>query len=175
MRFDPQIGLFAAIPDISPESLAGLGELVRAFGETYLFEPADLPPVPGTVLAGQAPAVQMIAERQIAPSKSPFEIIALTSAEAPEMLALATLTQPGPFTEVIVAAVEEATGRSPELSTTGGTSDARFIRSLCPVVEFGLVGSTMHQVDERVPVQEIRDLTKAYEALIRRYFEAFAV
>jgi succinyl-diaminopimelate desuccinylase len=87
----------------------------------------------------------------------------------------AFLTQPGPFTEVIVAAVEEATGRIPELSTTGGTSDARFIRSLCPVVEFGLVGSTMHQVDERVPVQEIRDLAKAYEALIRRYFVAFAV
>ncbi|WP_419253961.1 succinyl-diaminopimelate desuccinylase [Caulobacter sp. ErkDOM-YI] len=87
----------------------------------------------------------------------------------------AFLTQPGPFTEVIVAAAQEATGRVPELSTTGGTSDARFIRSLCPVVEFGLVGSTMHQVDERVPVQEIRDLAKAYEALIRRYFEAFAV
>ena len=87
----------------------------------------------------------------------------------------AFLTLPGPFTEVIAAAVEEATGRAPELSTTGGTSDARFIRSLCPVVEFGLVGSTMHQVDERVPVQEIRDLTRAYEALIRRYFAAFAV
>jgi succinyl-diaminopimelate desuccinylase len=86
----------------------------------------------------------------------------------------AFLTQPGPFTEVIVAAAQEATGRVPELSTTGGTSDARFIRSLCPVVEFGLVGSTMHQVDERVPVQEIRDLAKAYEALIRRYFAAFA-
>ena len=86
----------------------------------------------------------------------------------------AFLTKTGPFTDVIVAAVQEATGRVPDLSTTGGTSDARFIRSLCPVVEFGLVGSTMHQVDERVPVQEIRDLAKAYEALIRRYFAAFA-
>ncbi len=86
----------------------------------------------------------------------------------------AFLTEPGPFTDVIVAAVGEATGRVPELSTTGGTSDARFIRSLCPVVEFGLVGSTMHQVDERVPVQEIRYLADAYTALIRRYFEAFA-
>ena len=87
----------------------------------------------------------------------------------------AFLTEPGPFTDVSVAAVEDATGRVPELSTTGGTSDARFIRSLCPVVEFGLVGSTMHQVDERVPVQEVRDLARAYEALIRRYFAAFAV
>lgn len=86
----------------------------------------------------------------------------------------AFLTKPGPFTDVIVAAVGEATGRVPELSTTGGTSDARFIRSLCPVVEFGLVGSTMHQVDERVPVLEIRYLADAYTALIRRYFEAFA-
>jgi len=86
----------------------------------------------------------------------------------------AFLTEPGPFTDVIVAAVEEATGRVPELSTTGGTSDARFIRSLCPVVEFGLVGSTMHQVDERVPVQEVRELALAYQALIRRYFAAFA-
>jgi succinyl-diaminopimelate desuccinylase len=86
----------------------------------------------------------------------------------------AFLTAPGDFTDVIVAAVGDATGRVPELSTTGGTSDARFIRALCPVVEFGLVGSTMHQVDERVPVEEIRYLADAYEALINRYFAAFA-
>ncbi|MDR7232511.1 succinyl-diaminopimelate desuccinylase [Caulobacter sp. BE264] len=86
----------------------------------------------------------------------------------------AFLTEPGDFTDVIVAAVTDATGRAPELSTTGGTSDARFIRALCPVVEFGLVGSTMHQVDERVPVDEVRQLADAYEALISRYFQAFA-
>ena len=86
----------------------------------------------------------------------------------------AFLTEPGAFTDVIVAAVGDATGRTPELSTTGGTSDARFIRSLCPVVEFGLVGSTMHQVDERVPVEEVRQLAGAYEAMINRYFAAFA-
>ncbi len=86
----------------------------------------------------------------------------------------AFLTEPGAFTDVIVGAVGDATGRVPELSTTGGTSDARFIRSLCPVVEFGLVGSTMHQVDERVPVEEVRQLAGAYTALIRRYFEAFS-
>jgi succinyl-diaminopimelate desuccinylase len=86
----------------------------------------------------------------------------------------AFLTEPGAFTDVIVAAVGDATGRVPELSTTGGTSDARFIRSLCPVVEFGLVGATMHAVDERVPVQEIRDLANIYQALIGRYFAAFA-
>jgi len=86
----------------------------------------------------------------------------------------AFLTEPGDFTDVIVAAVGDATGRAPELSTTGGTSDARFIRALCPVVEFGLVGSTMHQVDERVLVAEVRQLADAYEALINRYFAAFA-
>lgn len=86
----------------------------------------------------------------------------------------AFLTAPGAFTEVIRAAVREATGREPELSTSGGTSDARFIRALCPVVEFGLVGASMHKVNEAVPVADLEALTRAYEALIARYFEAFA-
>ncbi len=87
----------------------------------------------------------------------------------------AFLTEPGPFTEVVAAAVRDAAGRNPELSTTGGTSDARFIRMLCPVVELGLVGTTMHQVDERAPVAEILQLQAVYERLIERYFEAFPV
>jgi succinyl-diaminopimelate desuccinylase len=87
----------------------------------------------------------------------------------------AFLTEPGPFTDVVAAAVEAAAGVRPELSTTGGTSDARFIRALCPVVEFGLVGTTMHAVDERAPVAEIRQLAAAYEMLIERYFAAFGV
>jgi succinyl-diaminopimelate desuccinylase len=86
----------------------------------------------------------------------------------------AFLTEPGPFTEVAVAAVKAVTGRTPELSTTGGTSDARFIRSMCPVIEFGLVGTTMHMVDERAPVAEIRALTAIYERLIEGYFARFA-
>jgi succinyl-diaminopimelate desuccinylase len=86
----------------------------------------------------------------------------------------AFLTEPGPFTEVAAAAVQAVTGRTPELSTTGGTSDARFIRALCPVIEFGLVGATMHMVDERAPVADIRDLAKIYERLIEGYFERFA-
>ena len=83
-------------------------------------------------------------------------------------------TPPGPFTEVVAEAVRQVAGRDPELSTTGGTSDARFIRALCPVIELGLVGTTMHMVDERAPVQEIRDLAQIYRALIDRYFERFA-
>lgn len=85
----------------------------------------------------------------------------------------AFLTAPGPFTDVVAAAVADVTGVPPELSTTGGTSDARFIRALCPVVEFGLVGTTMHAVDERAPVSEIVQLTAVYRRLIARYFAAF--
>jgi len=86
----------------------------------------------------------------------------------------AFLTAPGLFTQVVADAVADVAGAAPELSTTGGTSDARFIRDLCPVVELGLVGKTMHAVDERAPVAEIRDLQAVYERLIARYFAAFA-
>jgi succinyl-diaminopimelate desuccinylase len=80
------------------------------------------------------------------------------------------LTQPGPFTDLAVAAIEEVTGRKPELSTTGGTSDARFIASYCPVIEFGLLGQTMHQVDERASVKDIEQLTRIYRGILDRYF-----
>ncbi len=80
------------------------------------------------------------------------------------------VTKPGPFTELVSKAVAEVTGRKPELSTTGGTSDARFITTYCPVVEFGLVGQTMHQVDERVPVADLHALTSVYRKIIDRYF-----
>jgi succinyl-diaminopimelate desuccinylase len=94
-------------------------------------------------------------------------------AVTPQISGEAFLTEPGPFTDLVAAAVREVAGRAPELSTTGGTSDARFIRALCPVVELGLVGKTMHQVDERAPVAEIQMLQAVYERLIQRYFEAF--
>ena len=80
------------------------------------------------------------------------------------------VTKPGPFTDLAVSAIEEVTGRRPELSTSGGTSDARFISSYCPVIEFGLVGQTMHQVDERVPVADLEKLTKVYRGILQRYF-----
>jgi succinyl-diaminopimelate desuccinylase len=89
----------------------------------------------------------------------------------PQISGEAFLTEPGPFTELVAAAVQDVTGAPPELSTTGGTSDARFIRALCPVVELGLVGKTMHQVDEGAPVAEIERLQAVYERLIARYFE----
>jgi succinyl-diaminopimelate desuccinylase len=79
-------------------------------------------------------------------------------------------TEPSPFTEVVVGAVAEVTGRKPKLSTSGGTSDARFIKDYCPVVEFGLVGTTMHATDERVPVADLQVLTKVYRKILDDYF-----
>jgi succinyl-diaminopimelate desuccinylase len=80
------------------------------------------------------------------------------------------VTKPGAFTDLAVAAIEEVTGRRPELSTSGGTSDARFIASYCPVIEFGLVGQTMHQIDERTPVSDLEKLTRIYQGILDRYF-----
>ena len=80
------------------------------------------------------------------------------------------VTKPGPFTDLAVAAIKEVTGRTPKLSTSGGTSDARFIKDYCPVLEFGLVGQTMHQVDECTPVADLVTLTAVYRRIIERYF-----
>jgi succinyl-diaminopimelate desuccinylase len=79
-------------------------------------------------------------------------------------------TEPSPFTDVVVGAVAEVTGRKPALSTSGGTSDARFIKDYCPVVEFGLVGTTMHATDERVPVADLQKLTAVYRKILENYF-----
>jgi succinyl-diaminopimelate desuccinylase len=78
--------------------------------------------------------------------------------------------EPGPFTDLVAGAVADVTGLKPALSTTGGTSDARFIKNYCPVVEFGLVGQTMHAVDERVPVSELVALAAIYRTILVRYF-----
>ena len=80
------------------------------------------------------------------------------------------VTKPGAFTDLAMAAIEEITGRQPELSTSGGTSDARFISGYCPVIEFGLVGQTMHQIDERTPVADLEKLTRIYRGILHRYF-----
>lgn len=85
----------------------------------------------------------------------------------------AFLTEPGAFVDLCAGAVRQVLGRDPELSTAGGISDARFIRALCPVVELGLVGATMHAVDECVPVADIQALTEIYRRLIDTYFAAF--
>jgi succinyl-diaminopimelate desuccinylase len=80
------------------------------------------------------------------------------------------LTPPGDLSALVAKAVEAETGRVPEFSTTGGTSDARFVKNHCPVVEFGLVGKSMHQVDERVVVEQITQLKQIYTRILRDYF-----
>lgn len=84
--------------------------------------------------------------------------------------AVAFLTKPGPFVSMVADAVQTETNRTPQLSTTGGTSDARFIKDYCPVVEFGVVGQTMHQIDERAAVSDIEALTRIYSRVIASYF-----
>ena len=80
------------------------------------------------------------------------------------------ITPPGALSDLVATAVEAETGLKPELSTTGGTSDARFVKHHCPVVEFGLVGKTMHQVDECVPVEQITQLKSIYTRILKDYF-----
>jgi succinyl-diaminopimelate desuccinylase len=78
--------------------------------------------------------------------------------------------KPGAFTDLVVAAIEQVTGRRPDLNTGGGTSDARFITRYCPVIEFGLVGQTMHQIDERASISDLEKLTRIYRGVLERYF-----
>jgi len=100
-----------------------------------------------------------------------------TISVTPKISGESFVTQPGPFVDLVAASVEAVTGRVPDLSTTGGTSDARFIKNHCPVLEFGLVGETMHKVDERVLTGDIEALATVYSRILDRYFadaEAFA-
>ncbi|MEX5597695.1 succinyl-diaminopimelate desuccinylase [Pseudophaeobacter sp. C1-32P7] len=80
------------------------------------------------------------------------------------------ITPPGALSDLVSTAVAAETGVTPELSTTGGTSDARFVKSHCPVVEFGLVGNTMHQVDENVEIAQIHQLKAIYSRILKDYF-----
>ncbi|MFT3998412.1 MAG: succinyl-diaminopimelate desuccinylase [Asticcacaulis sp.] len=111
--------------------------------------------------------IEEVAARHAERTGAKIEVKAAISGEA-------FLTEAGPFVDVIQDAIRDVLKVEADPSTTGGTSDARFIRALCPVVEFGLVGQTMHQVNESTPVQDLYDLTDAYAALIARYFRVFA-
>ena len=82
----------------------------------------------------------------------------------------AFVTEPGPLSDDLIAAVDEVLGMTPELSTTGGTSDARFIRAHCPVIEFGGVGKTMHKINEHVRVEDVQRLADVYHVLLTRFF-----
>jgi len=82
------------------------------------------------------------------------------------------VTPPGMLSDLVSSAVMAVTGLTPELSTTGGTSDARFIKDYCPVIEFGLAGATMHKVDENVAIADIHQLSDVYERILDSYFDA---
>ncbi|HSC18401.1 MAG TPA: succinyl-diaminopimelate desuccinylase [Rhizomicrobium sp.] len=84
----------------------------------------------------------------------------------------AFVTRPGPFTDLVSRAITSVTGMAPQFSTSGGTSDARFIKDYCPVAEVGLPGQTMHQVDEQVPVTELHRLTNIYAAVLDHHFRS---
>ncbi|MBA4775982.1 succinyl-diaminopimelate desuccinylase [Agrobacterium salinitolerans] len=106
------------------------------------------------------------AEGELRPDRAPvkYEIV---WADRPSHV---FLTRNNALISSLSGAVEAVTGKEPKLSTTGGTSDARFIKDYCPVVEFGLVGQTMHMVDERVAVADLEMLTRIYETFIERWF-----
>ena len=95
---------------------------------------------------------------------APYEITFRVGAES-------FLTQPGDWSALVQTVVAEETGRTPELTTRGGTSDARFIHTVCPVLEFGVLNQTIHQIDEQVAVSDIELITKIYGKIIARYFE----
>ena len=105
--------------------------------------------------------VEEIAEREAPGSK----VKARISGEA-------FLTPPGPLYDVVVEAIEEETGTKPELSTSGGTSDGRFLIQLCPVVDFGLPNATMHKVGERAAVDDIHALSRIYERILLKVLNA---
>ncbi|MEK0082503.1 succinyl-diaminopimelate desuccinylase [Benzoatithermus flavus] len=99
---------------------------------------------------------------QIAPLVPDYTLAVSGNAEA-------FVTEPGRLTEILAASVEAETGTRPRLDTAGGTSDARFIQRYCPVIEFGLVGTTMHQANEHVAVADIEGLTRIYERFLRQF------
>ena len=102
------------------------------------------------------------------------KVVAETGAEislTPQISGVSFLTPPGAFTSLVAAAAKSVTGLTSVFSTSGGTSDARFIKDACPVLELGLAGATMHKVDECVPVAEITALADIYTAILKAYFE----
>ena len=92
-----------------------------------------------------------------------FELTAEVSGES-------FYTPPGPLSDLVAGAIRDVAGVEAELSTTGGTSDARFIRAYCPVLEFGLVGESMHKVDEKSAIADLKMLARVYETMLDRYF-----
>lgn len=108
-------------------------------------------------------ALENLIRATLAAQNVPYEMETRLSGES-------FYTPPGTHSQMLQDAIKKVTGRDPDLSTTGGTSDARFIRSHCPVIEFGIVGKTMHKVDERVAVSDMHALTAIYSEVLKSWF-----
>ncbi len=113
---------------------------------------------------------ESLSERLKALIEAPLAEAGLTHALTFESNADAFLTKPGPWVGMLIETSRKITGIAPALTTDGGTSDARFIKDICPVVEYGLVNETIHKVDEHTPVDDLMILTKVYDGFLRRYF-----
>ena len=184
-----------AYPQLADNPLRRLGPILEALQTPPLdngtadFDPSNLEIVsvdvgnPATnVIPGEARLVFNVRfNDRWTPATLAAEIEARVAAAAPganvaltfdPTNAIAFLTPPGPFTDLVARAIEETTGAAPTLSTSGGTSDARFIKDACPVVEVGLVGATMHAVDERVAVGGYRGAGAGLRADVGAVFRA---
>jgi succinyl-diaminopimelate desuccinylase len=183
-----------AYPDLAINPISGLMRLMAALKDTPLdagtahfapsnleFTSVDVGNPASNVIPHTAQAVFNVRFNDVWTSTSLAEALSsrLETAAGNEVRyqvefkptnAEAFLTAPGPFVEMVADVVTAKTGHVPKLSTTGGTSDARFIKNYCPVLEFGLVGQTMHQIDERVETADLVELAAIYQAILERYF-----
>ncbi len=184
----------AAYPHIADNPIPKLARMIERLASlkldrgTETFEPSHIavtvisvPNTASNVIPGQARAVFNVryndTHTRRAIEKTITECCKAAAAEVGAKFTLAFsgtgdvfLTKPGPLVAALGEAVREVTGQSAKLSTSGGTSDARFIKDHCPVVEFGLVNATIHQVDEHVAVADLKTLTRIYERFISDFF-----
>lgn len=186
----------AAYPSLALNPIPIMAELIKRLSETPLdsgsahFEPSTLTFTTADV---GNPAVNVIPSQARAglnirfnDRHSPDSLLAHIRAMADavnrdmggeirvesQLSGVSFYTAPGPFTELLSKAVKDVTGMTPENSTTGGTSDARFIKDFCPVVELGLAGRTMHKANECASIEDIEALTKIYQRVLEMYFAA---
>ena len=138
-------------------AVAGKPVLAKAYGMADLEH--DVPNTAETLFAWIRETAEAAAQRAGAKVN-----LAIVSQSVP------FYTEPGPFTDLVAAAAKESFRFAPALATTGGTSDARYIKDHCPVVELGLRNETVHMIDEHCAVEDVRTLARCYEALLRHYF-----
>jgi len=177
-----------AYPHKADNPVARLARIVAALDELHLddgteqFPPSNLeftglstPTQASNVIPGEASAQLNIRFNNLQHGKELVErVIAIAQGVAPEAVVRARisgeafLTPPGELYDVVVGAIEEETGITPALSTSGGTSDGRFLIQLCPVVDFGLPNATMHKLDESAGIEDIRALARIYRRIVAR-------